>query len=223
LNTTTDSATANVPAHPDGGSPRGAWLWGALVLYGIVLAFLVGAAPGGSDGSGYFNEARLFSHLTLHEPLRDLPGLPGRTARPHLYNPLGFRPAVDGTPRLVPTYPQGLPIMLALAARVVGWRHAGDVVLLLHSLAGLALAYVLGRLLGLPRGWSLAGAVLLAASPLYLFMSLWAMSDVPAMVYATAAVICAWKGRERPLWGLDGDQPRCLWGIPGKRIRGDRQ
>jgi len=199
---TSDAAQARVPARTDIASPRGAWLWGALIAYGIILAVLVGAAPGGSDGSGYFNEARLFPRLTIHEPLRDLPSLPARTAPPYLYNPLGFRPAADGTARLVPTYPPGLPIMLALAARIVGWRHAGDAVLLLHSLAGLALAFALGRLFGLSRWWSLAGAALLAASPLYLFMSLWAMSDVPAMVYATAAVICAWKSKEKVLWAL---------------------
>jgi hypothetical protein len=75
-------------------------------------------------------------------------------------------------------------------------------VLLLHSLAGLALTYALGLRLGLHRCWSLAGATLLAASPLYLFMSLWAMSDVPAMTWVTAAMIAAWKGREWSAWAF---------------------
>jgi 4-amino-4-deoxy-L-arabinose transferase-like glycosyltransferase len=177
-------------------------LWAALIAYGVVLAALIGAAPGGSDGSGYFNEARLFSHFRIHEPLRVLPGIPYNVARPFLYNPLGYRPAVDGSAQLVPTYSPGLPLMLVVAARVIGWRHAGDAVLLLHSLAGLVLTYFLGRRLGLGRGWSFAAAALLAISPLYLFMSLWAMSDVPSMVWATAAVVAAWKCRERPFWAL---------------------
>ena len=178
------------------------WLWAVLLAYGVVLFVLIGAAPGGSDGSGYFNEARLFSYFRVHEPLRTLPDIPYGVARPFLYNPLGYRPAVDGSARLVPTYSPGLPIMLVAAARVVGWRHAGDLVLLLHSLAGLALTYALGRRLGLSSGWSLAGVVLLAASPLYLFMSLWAMSDVPAMVWVTAAVIASWKSRDRASWAF---------------------
>jgi hypothetical protein len=177
-------------------------LWVALVAYGAVLAVLIGAAPGGSDGSGYFNEARLFSHLRIHEPLRVLPGIPYNVARPFLYNPLGYRPAVDGTAQLVPTYSPGLPLMLVVASRIIGWRHAGDAVLLLHSLAGLVLTYMLGRRFGLGRGWSFAAAALLAISPLYLFMSLWAMSDVPSMVWATAAVVAAWNCREKPLWAL---------------------
>jgi hypothetical protein len=177
-------------------------LWVALLAYGAVLAVLIGAAPGGSDGSGYFNEARLFSHLRIHEPLRVLPGIPYGVARPLLYNPLGYRPAVDGTPQLVPTYSPGLPLMLVVASRIIGWRHAGDAVLLLHSLAGLVLTYMLGRRFGLGRGWSFAAVVLLAISPLYLFMSLWAMSDVPSMVWATAAVVAAWNCREKPMWAL---------------------
>ena len=177
-------------------------MWSALAAYGVILAILIGAAPGGSDGSGYFNEARLISHLRLHEPLRDLPGLPYRAAPAHLYNPLGYRPAVDGTARLVPTYSPGLPLMLVVAAKAVDWRHAGDIVLLLHSLAGLALTYALGRRLGLSQCWSLAGVLLLAASPLYLYMSLWAMSDVPAMVWVAAAVLASLNSRERPAWAF---------------------
>ena len=44
---------------------------------------------------------------------------------------------------MVPTYPPGLPLMLVPAARIAGWREAGDVLLLLHSLAGIALAYLM--------------------------------------------------------------------------------
>jgi hypothetical protein len=174
----------------------------ALLIYGAILAILVGAVAGGSDPSGYFNEARLFSHLTLHETQRDLSSLPAATARPRLYNPLGYRLAADRTGRLVPTYPPGLSLMILCAAKAVGWRHAGDLVLVLSSLAGLALTYRLGRCLGLPQYWSLAGAILLAMSPIYLYMSLWAMSDVPAMAWATAAVIAAWKASDRPMWAL---------------------
>lgn len=174
----------------------------ALLAYGAVLVVLVGAVPGGADSAGYFNEAHLFAHLRIHEPTRTLASLPATTERPFVYVPLGYRPAPDGSARLVPTYPPGFPLLILAVARTIGWRHAGDIVMVLHSLAGLALTYALGRRLGLSLSWSMAGVVLLAASPLYLFMSLWAMSDVPAMAWVTAAMVLAWKSRERPAWAL---------------------
>jgi len=177
-------------------------LCAGLLAYGAVILSLIGAVPGGSDTSGYFNEARLLSRLEVHAAERVLPGMPPSEAPPYLYVPLGFRPSPDGSARIVPTYPPGLPLLLAGTARIVGWRHAGDVLLLLHSLAGIALTFSLGRLCGLPRSWSLLGSAVLAASPLYLFTSLWALSDVPATVWATAAVIAALRGRGRPGWAL---------------------
>jgi len=97
-------------------------LWAALLAYGVVLAVLIGAVPGGSDTSGYFNEARLFSRFRIHEPLRVLPGLPASVAPPYLYVPLGYKPAPDGSGTLVPTYPPGLALMLVPVAKLAGWR-----------------------------------------------------------------------------------------------------
>jgi Dolichyl-phosphate-mannose-protein mannosyltransferase len=128
--------------------------------------------------------------------MRTLSSIPAAEI-PFLYVPLGFKPASDGTARLVPTYPPGLPLLLVPAARIAGWDHAGDALLLIHSLAGLALVFALGRICGLPESWSLAGTAVLALSPLYLFTSLQALSDVPATAWATAAVVAAFKSRER--------------------------
>jgi hypothetical protein len=167
-----------------------------LVGYAVLLFILIGAVPGGSDNSGYFNEARLFARGEIRAPMRTLSGIPAAEI-PFLYVPLGFKPASDGTARLVPTYPPGLPLLLVPAAKIAGWDHAGDALLLIHSLAGLALVFALGRLCGLPESWSLAGTAVLALSPLYLFTSLQALSDVPATAWATAAVVVAFKSRER--------------------------
>lgn len=172
-----------------------------LLGYAVLLFILIGAVPGGSDNSGYFNEARLFARGQIHAPMRTLAGIPAAET-PFLYVPLGFKPAADGSARLVPTYPPGLPLLMVPVARIAGWEHAGDALLLIHSLAGIALVFALGRTCGLPEGWSLAGAAVLAASPLYLFTSLQALSDVPAAVWATAAVVAALKSRERPGWAL---------------------
>jgi len=172
-----------------------------LLGYAVLLFILIGAVPGGSDNSGYFNEARLLARGRIHAPMRTLAGIPASEV-PYLYVPLGFKPAADGTDRLVPTYPPGLPLLLVPAARIAGWDHAGDALLLIHSLAGIALVFALGRVCGLPETWSLAAAAVIAASPLYLFTSLQALSDVPATAWATASVVAALKSRERDGWAL---------------------
>src|SRR5580704_2995207 len=172
-----------------------------LLGYAVLLFILIGAVPGGSDNSGYFNEARLLASGRMHVPMRTLAGLPADET-PFLYSPLGFKPAASGNSQLVPTYPPGLPLLLVPVARLIGWDHAGDAILLIHSLAGIALVFALGRICGLPGPWSLAGSAILAASPLYLYTSLQALSDVPATAWATAAVVAALRGREKARWAL---------------------
>jgi len=51
----------------------------------------------------------------------------------------------------------------------------------IHALVGLWLIYALGRSVGLAAGWAWLGALLLAASPLYVYSSLQTLSDLPAM------------------------------------------
>jgi 4-amino-4-deoxy-L-arabinose transferase-like glycosyltransferase len=176
-------------------------LGAGLLAYGAFLFVLIGAVPGGSDNSGYFNEARLLSQGRIHVPMRELAGIPAGD-NPYLYVPLGMKPAAGRADWLVPTYPPGLPLLLVPASWVIGWDHAGDLVLLVHSLAGLALTFALGRMCGLTGTWPLVGAAILAASPLYLITSLQALSDVPATVWAAAAVVSALRSRERPGWAL---------------------
>jgi hypothetical protein len=147
------------------------------------------------------NHARLLASGHLHAQPRVLEGLPPSGNHPFLYVPLGFKPAWNGD-GLVPTYPTGLALFVLALEPLGGWRHAGDLALILHSLAGLAATYGLGRMLGLGRRWSFLGAAVVALSPLYLFMSLQAMSDVPSLAWTALAVMAALKSRERASWAL---------------------
>ena len=169
----------------------------AFSLYGLVLAHYSGAYAGGADSSGYLNNARLLSHGNLIVPTRCVPGLNPETLPGYTFIPLGFIPRPDHI-TMVPTYPMGLPLLLLVSAQCVGWNLAPMFTVVLHALFGLWLVYRLGREFGLEPGWAWMGPLLLAASPLYIFMSLPLMSDVPATAWVTAAVLCAWKSRERP-------------------------
>ncbi len=182
-------------------------LWGlaavaAVALYCVLLLRNVGAVAGASDSSGYMNHARLLAAGHIHAPMRTIPGLP-QSAQPYryLYVPLGLKPAWNGD-GLVPTYPVGFPLFVLLVKPLVGWRHSGDAVIILHSVAGILAMFSLCQLLGLGRHWAALGAAIIALSPLYLFMSVQAMSDVPSLFWTTAAVIAALKSRERSPWAL---------------------
>jgi hypothetical protein len=173
----------------------------ALALYTAVLIRHVGAVAGGSDSSGYMNHARLLAAGHVHVQPRTLPGLAQASLPPFLYVPLGFKPAWNGE-GIVPTYPTGFALFVLALRPLAGWRHAGDAVIILHSIAGLIATFALCRALGLGRRWATVGAAILALSPLYLFMSLQAMSDVPSLAWTTAAVLAALKSRERNGWAL---------------------
>jgi hypothetical protein len=147
------------------------------------------------------NEAKLLSSRHIHMQPHVVDGLPQSAGPQFLYVPLGFKPLPKGD-GMVPTYPVGFSVFVLLVKPFTGWRHAGDLVIILHSLAGLVATYALGRVLGLRRVWAAVGAAIVAASPLYLFMSLQAMSDVPSLFWTTAAVLAALKARDSSRWAL---------------------
>jgi 4-amino-4-deoxy-L-arabinose transferase-like glycosyltransferase len=147
------------------------------------------------------NHARLLAAGRIHVQPRTLAGLPQAGLPTFLYVPLGFKPAWNGD-GIVPTYPTGLALFVLALKPLAGWTHAGDAVIVLHSIAGLLATYLLCRMAGLGRRWAAVGAAVIGLSPLYLFMSLQAMSDVPSLVWTTLAVMAAWKSRERAPWAL---------------------
>lgn len=143
--------------------------------------------PGGADSSGYFNLARCLERGEIHAPARPIEGLPPTTLPSFAYVPLGFQPnPVRGT--MTPTYPIGVPAAFLAGAKCFGWFYGPDLVLWLHTLAGVWFTYALARQAGASIGGALIGATALAVSPLYLNFGLQAMSDVPALTWSVAAL-----------------------------------
>ena len=139
------------------------------------------------------NHARLLTARQVSTPIRRVPGLPYTALPQSVYVPLGFRP--HGAGAIAPTYPMGLPMLVAAAAPAFGWLRAPGAVMLLHALLGVVLTALLARACGLPRSIAMLGAILLATSPLYLFMSVQLMSDTPALVWTCLAVVlCLRRG-----------------------------
>lgn len=139
---------------------------------------------GTSDAAGYLTEARLWLSGSLRVPPPDL-----EPVRFHhgiqVVAPLGLRPTADGR-HLVPTYPMGLPLLMAAFERTAGHAAKFWVVPLA---AGLLVwtVFVLGRRLAGPAVGLLSAAGT-AASPTFLFQAVLPMSDVPAAAAWIAAV-----------------------------------
>jgi hypothetical protein len=161
----------------------------------LVLIFSIAwntRAAGGSDSSCYLLQASAFAggRLTLTDPLSGV--LPGAT--PAMFAPTGFVPSRITPFAAVPICGPGLA--LAMAAAAVGGR--GAVFLVVPAFASLAvwLTFLLGRRMD-DGVTGAAAAVLLAASPIFLYQSVQPMSDVPAAALWLASLVAIARGDPR--------------------------
>ena len=163
------------------------------VVLGLYLGVHYGSfAAAGSDSYGYVSQARLW-----------LSGIP-RVEQPWVqdfawqnrewvFSPLGYRPfSPDGT--IVPTYPPGLPMIMAVFLGVLGDNGPFYVVPILGALT-VWLTYVLGRDAAGSRTVGALAALLLLASPVFLTHLLVPMSDVPAAAGWTLVAVLVLKQR----------------------------
>ncbi len=198
--------SASVAVNPLVPSPAPRWFLGlcalALVAYAIFLAKHTTVAAGGSDSSGYLNSARLFAAGQL-ETLTRVP--PEITATPGLFRP-HFQPwgfiATAEHERMVPSYPMGLPLHFALAAKLLGWTAGPLAIAVGAALAAVMLCYLVGRELGLDRTVAVAGAVILGVCPVLFFASIQPLSDTLATAWCLAAVYAGLRARQRTAWAL---------------------
>ena len=164
------------------------------LAYALVLFHHTVFAVGGADSSGYLNAARLFSEGRVTTPIRGLRRLGFTNEFADNFIPLGFTPGPrSGT--MAPSYPPGLPLHMALAARVGGWSRAPFLVSPIAALVCLLLIYRLGREVGLPSALALAGSALLGFFPTFVFQAVQPMSDVVATAWALGAVCAAYRAR----------------------------
>lgn len=184
-------------ARRDSASRRAAaWLVPAACAIVLLLVLVTRGAfvAGGADSSGYVSQAELWQHGTLRidEPLVRLVDWPHKR---ETLSPLGYRPAADGN-GLVPSYPPGLPMLMALG-RLAGGERGGYLVVPLMGLLVLAMTAWAAHEIG--GAWAAAFAsVLITLSPTFLHQVVQPMSDVPAACLWTLALLFAWKTRGVP-------------------------
>lgn len=171
-------------------------LFVALVAYARWFVPLLTPYAGGADSSGYVWSAQLFARGQIAAPLHRPADAPG-SLRPDTFAPLGTLVRSNQT-ELVPSYPTGLPLLLALGLIATPLETGIAAILLLAVLAALWLTYRLGRAAGLDRLWAVVPAAVLGSSPLFIFSGQQVMTDVLSTSLALGVVLLAWRARRRP-------------------------
>ncbi len=164
-----------------------AFLLSAAVLaaglrYGAMVA-------GGADSYGYVSQAGYWqrgSVVVEEDVIRPSPW-PGA---PLTWAPLGYRPSPNRPGAIVPIYAPGLPLLMALFQLAAGFCGAFLVVPICGALT-VFLTYELGRRVFGRPGVALWSAALVAASPVFLYQLMNAMSDVPVTAAWTLALVLA--------------------------------
>lgn len=147
-------------------------------------------AAGGSDSYCYIGQAEEFAagRAILREPLAREVSLPGADL---VFAPVGFIPAAHGG-GAAPMCAPGLSLVMAAMWRVGGPAAIHLVVPILGALAVWG-TFLLGRMMhGAVAG--ACAAVLLAASPVFLYQVVQPMSDVPAAAFWTAVLVMIGRG-----------------------------
>jgi hypothetical protein len=142
---------------------------------------------GGADSSGYVTQARLWraGRLVIQQPLVPTSPWPFRI---NTWTPLGFTPAAREPSAIVPLYPPGLPLLMALAQALAGFCGA----FLITPICGGAtvwLTYSAGRRLFEAPEKALIGALLVALSPNFLYQLMNPMSDMPVTAAWALALV----------------------------------
>lgn len=155
----------------------------ALCLAVAAIAWGTWSAAG-ADAYGYVTEASLLlkGHLVVDQPLaRDVPW----PNADWTLTPIGYRPGLEpGT--IVPVYPIGLPLVMALFQAIAGPRAVFFVVPVFAAVLVVAASLLAERVSGRTAG-ALA-AVLMATSPTVGFAAMWPMSDIPGAAWWTLAL-----------------------------------
>jgi hypothetical protein len=171
----------------------------AAVAAGVGIAFgtYVVAA---SDPSAYISQAHLITKgdLAVAVPLASQVSWPMSEAS---FAPLGYRPGPHPA-EIVPTYPPGLPFIMAIALFVAGENGPFFVGPFFAALSVLGAYGLAARLHSRTAG--VIAAVLMSFSPLLLSQVVQSMSDIPATGLWTLALLAAMAGRPIVAGGLSG-------------------
>lgn len=148
----------------------------ASTVLAVGLAYCTTTASG-ADAYGYVSQADLWIDGEVKVPQPWVARAPWPSRR-WAFAPLGYRPVdAAGDWAIVPTYSPGLPLLMA-AAKLIGGHCAMFWVVPVSGALLVLATFGLGRRLGASTA-GLIAAWLVATSPVFLYMLMWPMTDVP--------------------------------------------
>jgi hypothetical protein len=156
-----------------------------VIVFGVRYGTFVASD---TDPYGYVSEAEFLARGTLQIDQRFALQMPWRDAEAS-FVPAAYRQATEPG-FIVPTYPPGLPLLMALALRVAGARDAVFYVVPFFGAVLIVATALLGRRLA-DGNIGAAAALLLATSPSFLMQVTQPVSDVPAAAWWTVALLLA--------------------------------
>ena len=166
------------------------------LISAIVASTFATRSAAGADASGYLSQADLW-FPTL--PALYVDSLAEQEPELHgwLTTPLGWRPHEGVFCKIncewfqSPTYPPGLPVLMAVPHAYAGINGAAAVVIASAAIAVWATGMIAGGVAGI------VAAAFLAFSPVFLYQSFQPMSDVPV---TAAWTLCFLLVRQRSMW-----------------------
>ena len=166
----------------------------AVVLAAVAAAVGIGFGSyvaGGADSAAYINQARLIAQGDLVEAVPLASRVPWPSPEWTLA-PLGSRPGLHAG-EIVPTYPPGLPLVMAIASLVTGEIGPFLVGPFFAALCVLSTYWVAARLHSRTAG--IISASLMTTSPVLLSQVIQPMSDIPSTALWTLALLAALSTR----------------------------
>ncbi|MBS1811596.1 MAG: YfhO family protein [Acidobacteria bacterium] len=172
-----------------------------LIGYAVLMLRNAAYAVAGSDATGYINTARAILQGNVVESVAAFRALELPDSFGDLFRPLGYVPgSKPGT--IIPFYPIGMSLHMLAAAVVAGWKNGPFLISPLAAILSVWLLYLLGIELGLSRWFALAGSLILAICPVFIFIGLLPMSDVLATFWAILTIYAALRSRRDQYWAL---------------------
>lgn len=160
----------------------------ALLGYGLFTAWHASPVAAGSDSAGYLMSARLLTEGRVSTPLRTVAEFPPTEAWE--YTPLGMIYAADAH-ALIPTYPIGLPLLLAAASTVAGWHWGTLLVSVALACGAVGCTHWCAREVGVRPGVAGVIAAALAVCPLVFYSSLQPLTDTASACFCALTIASA--------------------------------